>query len=208
MAIINYGELKTAVASWLNRDDLTSRIPEFIAAGEDRISLDTRFRVRAMETSADITISAQTAALPTGFLGARRLYLSGDPVLKLDFRQPLDFWQRYASSQTGKPKLFTIEGENFVFGPTPDSTYTGKLLYWKRFTALSGDTDANWLLTNARMALVYAALVEASPYIGDDTRTMTWAQLYDDMGDRVFDADQYDRYSGGELQMFSDVTAD
>ena len=30
MAISNYGELKTAVADWLNRDDMTAVIPTFI----------------------------------------------------------------------------------------------------------------------------------------------------------------------------------
>jgi hypothetical protein len=51
VSISNYDELKTAVANWLERSDLTSRIPEFIAFGEDRIGTD--LRIRAMETSAD-----------------------------------------------------------------------------------------------------------------------------------------------------------
>ncbi len=82
MSVDNYGELKTAIANWAERDDLTSRIPEFIALAEDRIALD--LRVRPMETSADITISAQTAALPTGFLGVRRLVLDDD-ASRLDY---------------------------------------------------------------------------------------------------------------------------
>ena len=38
MAISNYTELKTAVANWLDRDDLTDRIPEFIALAESRFN--------------------------------------------------------------------------------------------------------------------------------------------------------------------------
>jgi hypothetical protein len=38
MSITTYAELKTAVANWLARADLTDRIPEFILMAEDRIA--------------------------------------------------------------------------------------------------------------------------------------------------------------------------
>ena len=48
MAISNYTELQTAVANWLDRDDLTNRIPEFISLCEARFN--RTLRLRAMET--------------------------------------------------------------------------------------------------------------------------------------------------------------
>jgi hypothetical protein len=130
MAISTFAELKTAVANWLGRSELTSRIPEFVSLAEDRIA--SELRIRPMETAVDITINSQTEALSTGYLQARRLYIDGDPVRQLELMTPLQFWNRYVSSQTGKPKAFCIEGENIVFGPSPDATYTGKFLYYKR----------------------------------------------------------------------------
>ena len=47
MAISNYSELQTAVANWLDRDDLTARIPEFIALAEARFN--RVLRLRSME---------------------------------------------------------------------------------------------------------------------------------------------------------------
>ena len=38
MAIGTYAELKTAIANFLARDDLTDRIPEFISLAEARMS--------------------------------------------------------------------------------------------------------------------------------------------------------------------------
>ena len=38
MAITTYAELKTAIANFLARSDLTDRIPEFIALAEARMS--------------------------------------------------------------------------------------------------------------------------------------------------------------------------
>jgi hypothetical protein len=38
MAISTYTDLKTSIASWLNRDDLTSVIPDFISLAEAGIN--------------------------------------------------------------------------------------------------------------------------------------------------------------------------
>lgn len=208
MAITDYGELKTAIANWLERDDLTSRIPEFIAMAEDTIAQDKRLRIRAMETSTDLTISSRTTTLPTGFIGARRLYLDGTPLKRVEFLPPEQFWIRNLATQTGLPKYFTIEGEDLVVGPAPDSTYTGKLLYYARFDALSADTDTNWLLTNARGVMLFATLLEAGNFIEDDQRTVLWAARYDDLVEKVFEANKRDRYTGAPLVARSDVQID
>lgn len=205
MAIANYGDLKTAIANWLERDDLTARIPEFISLAEDRIGFDKRLRVRAMETSADLTISGQTTALPTGFVGARRLYIDGSPKKRMQFLPPEEFWIRNLATQSGAPEFFTYEGDDLVVGPSPDTGYTGKLLYWQKFTVFSDDSDTNWLLTNARGLYLYGALLEAGPFLGDDARLATWASLWDDAADKVQEADKRDRYSGAPLIARSDV---
>ena len=204
MAIAQFSELKTALANYTKRDDLTSRIPEFVSLAEDRIGLD--LRVRAMETSADLTIASgtRTVALPTRFVQQRRIYLDST-IKQLDFFESEDFWTRQAQNETGRPKMYTIEGENFVFGPEPDAAYTGKLLYYQKFAALSGDTDTNWILTNARGLYLYGALIEASPYLEDDPRALTWSALYEDLLDRVHKADKRDRHPN-RLQQRTTVT--
>lgn len=156
-----------------------------------------------METAADLTITsaAQTVALPTRYLRTRRLYLNTSPIAVLTYLPPFDFWQRYASGQTGQPVNFTIEGENFVLGPFPDGSYTGKCLYYERPAALSGGSDTNWILTNARGLLLFATLAEAAPYLEDDSRLATWSATYDDLMDKVIAADKSDRHSGSPLQL-------
>lgn len=176
MSVSTFAELKTALANFSNRSDLTSRLGEFVTLAETRIwygSQEAPFiseplRVRAMENSGDLTISSQTVALPTRFIGLRRQYISGDNGAKIGVLSPDAFWGKYAGpSWSGPPQDFTIEGENFVFGPTPDSTYTGKCLYWAKFAALSADGDTNWLLTNAPAAYLQGALIELYDYLKD-----------------------------------------
>jgi len=64
MAINTFATLKTAVANWLNRDDLTDRIPEFISLAESRLSRE--LETRGQEKRATLTTSAsdQYISLP------------------------------------------------------------------------------------------------------------------------------------------------
>jgi hypothetical protein len=203
MAITTYAELKLAVASWLGREELTNRIPEFIAMAEDRIAMD--LRVQAMETTSDLTISSQRVSFPTGFLEVRRLYLNSSDDKPLDYFVPPVFWTRTFANETGQPDAFTIEGQEFVFAPSPSTTYTGKLLYYKRFTALSGASDTNWILSNARGLLLYGALIEAYTYLEDDAGTLKMAAMYDQLLSRVMNSDKIGRVPRGAQSMRSQV---
>lgn len=202
MAIDNYGELKTAIANWLQRDDLTDRIVEFVSLTEDLIGRE--LRVRAMETTADLTISSQTTSLPTGFVQQRRLYLDND-ASRLEYFPPEDFWIRNAKSETGVPRLYTIEGDNLVVSPSPDTSQTFKLLHYKTFDPLSSDSDTNWVLSNARGLYLFGALLEASMFLEDETGAIKWSVRWDNLLEKVHTADAKDRFPLGSLQMRSDV---
>jgi hypothetical protein len=199
MTISTFGELKTAITAWLGLDtqDINNRIPEFVAMAEDRIAKD--LRVAAMETTTDLTISSQRVSFPTGFLEARRLYLDSDSEKPLDYFSPSVFWARQFANESGKPKAFTIEGQEFVFAPSPGQTYTGKLLYYKRFTALALNTDTNWIITNARGLLLYGALLEAFIFLEDTSEAQKYAALFDQMMKATMDADRLSQYPRGAL---------
>ncbi len=203
MSIATYGQLKSAVANWLNRTALTDRIPEFITMATARIhygSMEPPFqsdplRIRAMETSVSTTISTQRTQLPTGFLQARRLYLSSDPVRQLNPISPTQFWSIWISSTTGAPKQFTIEGEEIVVGPAPDGSYTGQLLYYKSFTAFSDDADTNWLLTNAPQAYLHGALIEAHKFTRNQDGAQSSHAAFVGIINGLQAADKKDRFS-------------
>ena len=62
MAITDYGSLRSTVAAYLHRADLTSNIPDFIAMAEWRIARG--LRVSALLTTSDVTISKTAIAIP------------------------------------------------------------------------------------------------------------------------------------------------
>src|SRR3990167_5877504 len=138
--------------------------------------------------------------LPRRFLEARRLYLQADPVKILSVLSPLEFWSRYLSSTAGEPEAFTIEGENLILGPVPDTTYYGKLDYYRRLAALDGSSSLT-VLTSYRGLYLYGCLVEGYAFLGDDQNVAKYAMMRDSLLEDIHRADKRGRYSGGSLQM-------
>ena len=62
MALVNYSDLKTNIAAWLNRTDLTTVIPDFITLAES--SFNEEIRNRKMIKRATATIDSQYSAVP------------------------------------------------------------------------------------------------------------------------------------------------
>jgi hypothetical protein len=60
MSISTYGELKAAVADWLNRTDLTARIPDFIQLAESDI-----FRFFSARGN-EVSVTIEQRETPTG----------------------------------------------------------------------------------------------------------------------------------------------
>lgn len=213
MTISTFADIKAQIATLSNRANLTSQIPTFVQLAETRIAYGSRegaftcepLRIRAMEASADVTIATQTAALPTGYLQSRRLYINTDPIDELGYIVPDLFWRTYISSTTGKPRRFTVEGENLVFGPSPDSSYTGKILYYKKFTALSADADTNWLLTNAPSVYLHGSLMELYRFTRNMEKALDEHSAFCGAVNALNLADKADRYSGSPWQAYSDT---
>ena len=199
MAISTYNELLTAIENHLDRSDLDDRIPEFVSIAEAKIA--RKLRITEMETEADVTTVAgtRTAALPTGFREVRRMYLNTSPVVLLEYMTPQDFWLRNTSTQNGKPASFTVEGSNFLFGPTPDSAYTAKCLYYKGLAAVS--STAHGVFTANPDLYVYGALTAAEPYIKNDKRLPVWKSLFEEI---IHELDTQSRKHQGPMRMRDD----
>lgn len=176
-AISSYATLKTALADWLARDDLTSYLAYMIEAGEERIYRE--IKVRQMETAYSGAIASGVIALPSGFRGWKALRVDGSPSTPL---QPADldtlYRQHPLRASDGKPLKFAINGANVEFGPYPDSAYTIKGTYWKKLDALSDSNTSNWLITDAPYLLLWASLSEAAVFIQNDPRIGVWEGKY------------------------------
>lgn len=194
MAITNYSTLKTAIADWLDRDDLTSQIDTFIDLCEAQIY--RRLRIRAMETALSDTIASGVISVPSTYLELINAYIDGSSAEPLQLTTPNHIYQRYPTrSSQSKPLYIAREGSSFIFGPYPDSTYTIKGLYYASLTALSTSNETNWFTSNAPDLLLFGSLVAATPYIGDDERAVLWKAQYEEAIAEVTRQDRKERWA-------------
>ena len=199
MALNNYSNLQTSIANFLARDDLTTEIVDFVALTE--ADFNRRLRIRAMENSSSFTIDSETETLPTGFLQARSFVIPTNPKTALQFMTPFHQAETQGSSETGKPRAYSIEGTNFRFSPTPDATYTATLVFYKAFDSLSSSVATNHILTNHPDVYLYGALYFASTFIrGMDPRTVgQFKSQYESALQQVEMADEKDKYNATPL---------
>lgn len=177
MPLTTYAELKTAVADFLDRDDLSTVSADFVTLAEAQLQRELRHP--EMEKRATATIDARFSAVPSDFLAPIRLHLSTKyRALDLVSLDEMARWRALSDDTADEPKRYTVVGSEFEFEPTPDDSYTLELYYRRTLPALSDADTSNWLLTRAPDAYLYGALLQSAPYLQEDARVQTWAALY------------------------------
>ena len=205
MALSTFTELKDAVADWLDRSDLTARIPDFITLAEARVNRD--LRIRAMEVRSTMTTTAgkQYFNLPTNYIQMRNIQLNTNPVTPLEYITPEMLDRLYGSSTTGKPRAYTLIGDEIQLSPIPDSTYSLEMAFYEKFAPLGdgtgGSVVSNWLTSNAPDVLLYGSLLEAEPFIKNDERIGLWVNAYNSAVTKIQSADARDRHSGSAMRV-------
>ena len=203
MALTTYTELKSSVADWLNRTDLTAVVPDFISLAEAQI--ERTLRTRQMIVRATASIDSEYSAVPSDFLETKSIKLNTNPVTALQFESvdALDTLKSTTYIAAGKPQYFGIVGGQIRVLPVPDSTYTAELIYYAKLTKLSDSVASNWLLSQAPDVYLYGALMQATPYLKDDARISVWAALYARGLEELQVADDRGATSGGSIMMRS-----
>jgi hypothetical protein len=201
MALATYSDLKTSVANYLGRSDLTSQIPDFITLAELRLSRDIRTRRMLKTATATMTVGDATVGLPSDFIGIRDVFIQGSPRTVVSYQTPSTFSTNSRADEQGLPVFYTLRSNEFEFAPKPDSAYVVQMLYYFKPTVLSDANTSNEFMANYPDALLYASLLEAEPYLMNDARTQTWSSLYNQAVSRINITDEESEFAGVPLVM-------
>jgi|TARA_X000001316_G_C910129_1_gene25684 hypothetical protein len=176
---MTYSELKTNIANYLNRSDLTDQMDMFIDNVEGEVN--RRVRRKEMIKRATATADAQYLSLPNDWLEAINVEITSNnfsPILQQSI-ESLDIYRKSINNKTGQPVYFAFVDDTMELAPTPDASYTLQLTYYGKIDALSDSNTSNFLSNNHPDVYLYGALKHASIYLMEDERVAMFSQLFE-----------------------------
>lgn len=129
MALSTYSGLKTSIADWLDRDDLTAIIPDFIELAEARINSTLRVRHMEVIVQQSLIEDKKRYVLPSDYLNMRGIKFSGDKIKETtldgaitDSATSIDLASSTGFTATGTVK---INSEQITYTGISTNTLTG-----------------------------------------------------------------------------------
>lgn len=178
---MTYADLKAWIASHLQRSDLTSVIPNFIALAESDMQMQLSKQPSLYEWA------TATTAIDNPLVDVVGMYrLHGASIAGLPLRIVTPGMIRPNSGNSGQPDMLCFEGNSTLrFYPTPDAAYTIDVLHTP---LLSIATEPNWILSTVPAIYQYGTLAHAVGYLHDDSRVPEYAQIYQDAMDKLINS--------------------
>lgn len=189
----SYSELKTEIADFIERNDLTSVIDTFIDLCESE--MQRKLKILDFETTATVTMTDGSGTLPTGFAGSRSVYWSSNPNRMLRYVPPHEL-DRLNASDPSYVNYYTITGSTIK--TADDQSGDLVMTYMAHFTPLSGSATTNALLTNHPAVYLYGSLVHAAVYCKDFEGAIAYRKLFDNEVEQI-NRDSADRKYHGPL---------
>lgn len=175
--------LSSALLDWMDRDDLSPRVPDFIKLLEADVSrrLKSKNVARTSKTAVSGTETIDVADLAVLEFKSISLNLTSTARQPVQVVTPDRFdTRRMAYSTTGASKYAMLVNDVLYLAPVPDAAYVIDMTYYMGVPALTDGAPTNWLLTQYPDVYLYGALVHAAPFLKNDERLVTWKTLFNE----------------------------
>ena len=187
--VMTYDSLVTSLESYLNRQDATiiANIPTFIQFAQQRIPREMKilgFREEVTGLFSGTTQSSGIMPKPSDWRKTIAFYVGTGPTNNIHtpvFERDYDYIRTIYPDPTvqGVPRFYgDADYNHWLVQPSPSSALPYKIPYYGTLTFLDETTQTNWLTINAPDLLLYACLLEATPFVKADERIPVWQGLY------------------------------
>lgn len=154
------------------------QLPRLVTLGERRISRELKITgfIRAVTTPLSPGVAVYLK--PDRWRDTVSMTVDGTPIFSRSYEYLRYYWPNEA--ETGTPQFYgDYDYQHWLITPTPATAQTLEILYYEQPRFLGEDFQTNWVTEYAPDALLYATLLEASPFLKNDERIQTWQAMYD-----------------------------
>jgi hypothetical protein len=194
-AVMTYDSLVENVQSYLERNDAATleKIPLFIMLAEQIIASQIKFLGNLSVNTSTMTIGQATIDKPARWhkTVSMNITVAGQrqPVLLRKYEYLREYWPD--PTATDVPQFYCdYDYTHWLVAPTPDVAYNFEVLYYERIQPLDSSNQTNWFTTYAPQALLYGSLLQAMPFLKNDTRTPIWQAQYQQIMDTLVAEDK------------------
>ena len=173
------------------------QLPRLVTLAERRIARELKIEgfIRPVQTP----LQPGVAVYPKPDRWRDTVSMSADnvPLLARSYEYIRNFWPDEAA--TGTPKYYAdYDYQHWILAPTPAAAQNLEVLIYQQPQLLGDDCQVNWSTEYAPDLLLYATLLEATPFLKKDERIGTWQAMYDRAAQAI---------SGEDLKRIMDRTA-
>ena len=154
------------------------QLPRLITMGERRIGRELKIQgfIRPVQTTLQVGVAVYPK--PDRWRDTVSMTVDGNPIFARSYEYLRNYWPD--EQQTGTPKFYAdYDYQHWLLAPTPDQPQVLEILYYEQPRFLGEDFQTNWLTEYAPDLLLYATLLEATPFLKNDDRIQMWQALYD-----------------------------
>jgi hypothetical protein len=194
-AVMTYDSLVENIQSYLERNDTATleKIPLFIMLAEQIIASQIKFLGNLTVNTSTLTAGQATILKPARWhkTVSFNVTVAGQrqPVLLRKYEYLREYWPD--PTATSVPAFYCdYDYNNWLIAPTPNSAYNFEVLYYERIQPLDSSNQTNWFTTYAPQALLYGSLLQAMPFLKNDTRTPMWQAQYQQIMDTLVAEDK------------------
>lgn len=198
----NYGTLKSFIADFLARDDLTSQIGTFITLTEQRMSRELDIALLERTTQSSVSAGQQFVSLPTDLRSIREVaYVDGGTRQGLHYLSPSQLDERKRSTTTDALAFYSVTANELELLAPPSKALTLEFVYNEGVAALTDSEPTNTVLARHGDCYLQGALHQAFAFLQDEQR----AQYHDALFTRALaeikkDSDRL-RFGTSDLQI-------
>tara|TARA_B100000212_G_scaffold282123_1_gene222192 strand:+ start:65 stop:712 length:648 start_codon:yes stop_codon:yes gene_type:complete len=176
---MTYDEIKTKVAEYLNRTDLTSQMDMFIDLTESDINKVIKHQ--DLIKRANAVAETQYTQLPSDWSRVINVELntSDHTTLLQQSTESLDLKRTSIDNVSGRPEYFAITDNAIELCPTPDTNYELQLTYYANIPELSSTNTTNVVSDKFPDVYIYGCCKHASVFLMEDERVRMFQALFD-----------------------------